>query len=131
MSNKSEIIRDFNNLFETLVEDTSKIAPTSTIGANKKEILDAIKIKPTLVIDIFCLKVLKYKNQIEDDNEYEKFFMGKNYNDDVSDVTHINIMDHIFELKNIWSTLNNTNKEVIRTYMKFLCGLAQDYFLLS
>ena len=125
-----DIVRDFNTLFTQMVDDISKIAPTSVIGANKKEILDAIKIKPKFVIDIFCLKVLKYKSKIENDDEYESFFLGKKYDDDVHDVSHDNIMDHIFELKNIWSSLNNNNKIVIRTCIIYLCEIAQNYFLL-
>jgi hypothetical protein len=135
MNNKDQIVKDFNDLTLELALNISYLCPTSLIGVHIKEIEKMIK-NPTFFykfIDLFCAKVLKYKEQI--DNGSEDFFLKENYEKDLEEYNakfkRDDIINHVFKFKSIWQTLDIHNKNVIITFMKYLGNLAEEYFKIA
>ncbi len=126
MSNN--IFNDFNSLLLRLITNIKNICPRSIVGRNYSMIKYTItNIKDNeRFIGLFIRNVLKYKEFI--DNENEKFFTEKSYEGDVNKNKNINVMDQIFQLKDVWSILSKENKKIIFTYMQILCNMAQEYF---
>ncbi len=126
-----EIINDFNNTLLNCAQNLAIVCPNTLISDNIKDIEKIIKRKQnfTKFIDMFCMKVLKYKSQI--DNMDEKFFMEKDYGSDVNDIGQSDpgdIVSKIFTLKDIWGKLSNDNRQIVMINMQILCALAQEYF---
>ena len=126
--NKDDIVTDFNSMLLDLAKNVADICPTSILGANIKDIEKQIN-KPSnrlKFIDLFCGKVLQYKDKI--DSGDETFFLQKNYDDDLKDESAL--VGKVFEFKTIWIQLSDNNKNVVKQYMKILCALAQQYFMI-
>lgn len=122
-----QLITDFNNTLLDLALNIANICPSSIIGTNIKDIEKTIKRKDlhSKFIDIFCVKVLKYKDEI--DSGEESFFMDKDYSSDLSDQDS-SLLNHVLSLKSIWKFLKKDNKEIVIMNMQILCALAQQYF---
>lgn len=129
MSNINQTIDYFNDTLIDLATNIADICPNSIIGDNIKLIKGIIKdpSNKTKILDIFVLKVLPYKPQI--DNGDEEFFLRKSFDDDVSDLGDDSLSGKVFEFKNIWKGLKEENKQIVIQYMQILCTLAQDYFI--
>jgi hypothetical protein len=124
-----QIINDFNATLLSLAQNVAGICPISIIGNNIKDIEKQIKHKNNLTkfVDIFCIKVLQYKDQI--DAGKESFFMDKDYSNDLdaqdrtSDTLNI-----VLSLKSVWKDFKPENKQIIMLNMQILCDLAQIYY---
>lgn len=124
-----ELVGDFNNILLALSHNIAKVCPTSIIGSNINMINKLLKNthQPTKFIELFCIKVLKYKEQI--DSGDESFFMNKNnYEEDVDGKE--SIMDIVSSLKSVWMELKRENKDIVILNMQILCELAQEYYKL-
>lgn len=123
----NQIIVDFNDVLISLVTNVADVCPNSIIGTHNKDIIKAIKHKDNFkkFIEIFCIRVLQYKDKI--DSGDESFFMDKDYKDDLKDDENY-VMKHILSFKTIWKELSKPNKEVVITSMQILCELCQQYF---
>lgn len=123
----SEIITDFNNILMSLAQNIAAVVPNSIIGTNIKDIEKQINKKDNFnkFIDLFCIKVLQYKSEIDSGNE--DFFMNKDYKGDLRDQND-NLLDHVVSMKSIWCHLKKENKEIVIMNMQILCELAQQYF---
>ena len=121
------LITDFNNTLVSLASNVAMVCPNSMIGTNLIMIKKQIGKKENLnkFIDVFCIKVLQYKNQIDAGDE--TFFMNKDYKNDLQD-QNADLLDHVITLKSIWSQLKKENKEIVMVNMQILCELAQQYF---
>ena len=130
----AQIVDDFNSTLTDLINNIADICPDTLISDNKN-IIKKMLSKPdtrTKAIDTFVAKILIYKPQI--DRGDEKFFLGKSYDDDLTNVSNGSdsntLSTKIFEFKNIWKSLSPENKDFVIQYMQLLCLLAQNYFLL-
>lgn len=121
------IVNDFNNTLLSLVQNIASVCPTSLIGTSVKDIEKQFKKKDnfTKFIDIFCIKVLQYKDKI--DNCDESFFMTHDYKNDLTDQS-ADALDHVITLKSIWNQLKKENKDIVMLNMQILCELSQQYF---
>ncbi len=126
--NNNNIFNDFNSLLLRLITNIKNICPRSIVGRNYSMIKYTItNIKDNeRFIGLFVTNVLKYKEFI--DNENEQFFTEKSYEGDVNKNKNKNVMDQIFQLKDVWGILSKENKKIIFTYMQILCNMAQEYF---
>ncbi len=126
--NNNNIFEEFNSLLLRLITNIKNICPRSIIGRNysmlKYTITDIKNNKR--FIGLFVTNVLKYKEFI--DNGDEQFFTEKSYEGDVNKNKNKNVMDQIFQLKDVWDILSEENKKIIFTYMQILCNMAQEYF---
>src|SRR5579863_5758208 len=100
----TEIIDNFNEVLLSLVENVASVCPRSIIATNINHVRKAItnKNSPNKFIELFCLKVLQYRDQIDagDDN----FFMNKDFKDDLSDQSS-SLIDIVSSLKCVWTQL--------------------------
>jgi len=121
------IISDFNDTLLSLAQNVSSVCPSSLIATNMKDIEKQIKKRENFnkFIDLFCIKVLQYKEKI--DACEESFFMDKNYENDLQDQNE-SALNHVITLKSVWSELKKENKEIVMFNMQILCELAQQYF---
>ena len=126
----NQLILDFNSTLLTLALNIAHVCPKSLIGTNIKTIERSIKNANnfTKFIDLFCIKVLKYKSQIDVGDE--SFFMNKTYDNDINGVVDITKqhLDQVITLKSVWFELKQENKEIVISYMQILCALSQEYF---
>jgi hypothetical protein len=126
-----QTIQDFNETLLSLALNFAQVCPKSIIGSNidiiEKIIKNINKNKKnfTKFIDVFCIKVLKYKNQI--DSGDDEFFMNKSYDDDLKDQNE-SYLNYVLSIKTVWNQLSRENKEIVKQYMQILCTLAQEYF---
>ncbi len=123
----SQIVNDFNDTLLSLVKNIASVCPDSIVGSNVKSIEKIIKRKDSLtkIIDLFCIKVLQYKDKIDDGDE--SFFMNKSYDEDLTDQDS-SALSHVLSLKSIWTVLKKENKEIVMMNMQILCELAQQYY---
>lgn len=130
MSEITQIVTDFNSTLLTLAKNVANICPSSIIGSNIKDIEKQFKRKDnfTKFIDLFCIKVLQYKDQIDIGDE--SFFMNKDYSKDVDGADNVGLND-IISLKSVWKDFKKENKDIIILNMQILCDLAQLYFELA
>lgn len=125
-----QIVNDFNDIAINMLSELRKIIPHSII-LNNIDLIEGItknnKSKHVL-IDNFVLHVLKYKKEI--DSENEDFFLKNNF-DDLKNKQNNNILKIIKEIKDMWKSLGNDkeNKKNIFGYFKVLCFYAEKYFL--
>jgi hypothetical protein len=103
--------------------------PNSLIGNNIGHIRRELGLEKNKekFIGLFVMKVLPYKDKIDEGNY--NFFMNKSYNDDLDGDN--NLMDKVFEMKGIWSQLSKENRDIVILYMQALCGLAEKYFIIK
>jgi len=76
--------------------------------------------QPEKILELFIMYVLKYKQQI--DSGDEDFFMANSFKSETEDDS--DMLQKIFEFKNIWKSLNVQNKKIVKQYMQYLCELA-------
>lgn len=121
------VISDFNNILLTLALNISNICPNSVIGANIKDIEKQFKKKEnfTKFIDLFCIKVLQYKDEIDEGDD--NFFMTKDYSKDLEG-QESSAFDYVLSFKSIWGQLKKENKQIVIFNMQLLCELSQQYF---
>ena len=72
-------------------------------------------------------RVLQYKDQIDEGNE--EVFLGKSYDDDID--SDNSILSKVFEFKTIRKDLRRENKDLVIQYMKILCQLAKNCFIVA
>lgn len=127
----TQTVIDFNETLLSLAINISNACPNSLIGNNINEIQRTIKkLKPNdknfnKFIELFTVKVLQYKTQI--DSGDESFFMDKDYKSDLGE-EHDSYFDSVVSLKSIWKDLKKENKQIVISFMQVLCELAQQYF---
>ena len=123
----SELIIDFNNTLLSLAQNVAFVCPDSLIGTNIKDIERQIKKKENFrkFIDLFCVKVLQYKDKIDAGDE--TFFMNNSYENDLNDQGS-DALNHVISMKSVWSKLKQDNKEIVIMNMQILCELSQQYY---
>jgi hypothetical protein len=126
-----QIIDDFNSTLLCMAENIANVCKNTIVGNNIDFIKKTIKNSNnrTIFIETFVTKILQYKNEIY--NKNDSFFLNKSYDDDFKNIEGgSKILNYIFEFKSIWKSLNPENKDIFIDYMKILCELSQEYFLM-
>lgn len=126
----NEIKSDFFALIITFIENLKNVAPNTIVSHFADDIIRTFnnKHEQDKIISMFALKVLPFKINI--DNKDESFFLEKNYDKETKG-EHSDIINNVFNLKEIWQTLSTNDKNIIFDYMIFLTDLASNYFLIK
>lgn len=124
-SNINENINDFNSVTKQFMEELSLICPNSIITSNIDLIDKILQKHKTAIIDQFALHILDYKDQL--DNKNEDFFISNTFSDKTQD--NKTLIGLILELKTIWKSLSDNNKNKIFEYLQVLCYYAREYVL--
>jgi hypothetical protein len=122
-----DIVADFNSTLITLLTNLATVCPNSIIGTNINTIVKTVNNKqyPTKFIEMFCIKVLKYKEEIDAGND--DFFLKKDFKEDMTD-SDISI-DIVPSIKALWKDLKAENRKISVYTLQILCALAQEYFI--
>jgi len=122
------IVDDFNKIAIDFINVLKSLCKNSMILDNTGIIIESINNKTTrtAVIDQFLIHVLRYKPQIDENDE--SFFMDESFQQSLGQKQGVGMI--IGELKAIWNKLNDENRNRIFDYMKVLCFYSQNYFLL-
>lgn len=123
----SELIKyqtEFNRCIIEFATNLSKVCPNSIIANNISYIKNIAREYPTKLVEIFIVYVLKYKDKIDQGDD--DFFMNNSYSEVGNDQ---NTLSSIFEFKNTWKVLSIQNRNIVKQYMQYLCGIAQNYFI--
>ena len=129
------LIVQFNTSLLDFMNEIAVMRPRSTIGRRItliRILLRAIKNRPRY-LNVFVENVLEYKSQIDADDE--SFFLNKDYDEGKAGVEStletddIDMDELIVEIKTLWLTITQPEKDKVMAYMKLLCALAQDYFV--
>jgi len=131
--NRSMLINDFNEIFFNMANYIATICPSSLIGKNIAEINTVHKkLNPanmTKFIDYFVIKVLKYKDFIDTENE-EYFFKEIEKDEIKCDKELKDYGINLLEFKNYWRKLNQSDKDLIFQYLQSLCTICNEYIML-
>ena len=84
-----------------------------------------IKCNPRLSHKYFVETVYPYKDKIL--SKDADFFIKKDYEDDVSKIDMNNswTLDRVLDMKKIWTTLSDDNKDIVWMYFKVLIKLSE------
>lgn len=119
------LVTNFNTEMLNFADFIRQLNSKSVVAENYYLIEFVAKENPPLIIEQFILYALKYKKQI--DVRDENFFLTNNYKEETHDASFV--IDIIRELKDMWSTLSDKNKEGAFDVMQVLCYYAQEYFI--
>lgn len=131
---KQELINDFNIIFLDMANYIAASCPSSVIGRNIKDINKAFEyLSPknkNKFINGYALKVLKYKEFIDEENE--EYFFQEIEKDEIKNNSDLksNEID-LYELKTIWCKLKQEDKDQIFQYLQSLCAISQEYIFLD
>ena len=120
-----ELIMDFNNEVANFANVVSALCPTSMISNNIDYFHIVVKKYPNFIIDQFSIHVLQYKEMIDSQNE--DFFLKSEFAKETKG--DANIINQVFEMKNVWKVLSDENKKGVFLIMQVLCYYAEQYCL--
>lgn len=127
---KDEIVDNFNDTLLDMLKEVASIAPNTQVGRNIDAIEDTFKKlkfpNKRKFIDNFVLKVLKYQDEIE--AEEEEYFFNELEKKEVKNDNDVKSVD-IGELVHIWKKFKADDKKTIFAYLKVLCNYCNDYLL--
>lgn len=130
MINPQSLITEFNSTLWDFVCNISSIFPDSYICQKKQYIKPIIDSSDSninkKIMEIFIYKVLPFKSKIDDGDE--SFFLNHSFEKETNGDKSID--NKIFEFKQLWTQLNDINKQCVIEYMKTLCAISEEYFCL-
>lgn len=131
-SDKSIVLRAFNNMFFEFINDIITVYPDNVDMLTAKDaFLSFKKLNPTSIVKVWYSGVYsKYKVHIDVGNI--DFFMHKDYSTDLSEVNNMkNVLDMIDNVRDPIKNMSDKNKEHVAKYIKDLSKLSTTYALLS
>ena len=128
MSDKSTVLKGFNNLLFEFLDDIIKIFPENVELRDVKTAFEFFKkANPTSIIKAWHRYVYEpYKDVIEKGDL--SFFCDKDYSSDLCNMSNAdNIMNAIDKFRGPLKEMDLTNKEIAIKYVKNLCTLSNIY----
>ena len=127
-SDKSIIIRAFNNMFFEFIDDIITVYPDNVDMLTAKDAFSSFKkMNPTSIIKVWYSSVYsRYSDQIDIGNI--DFFMYKDYRTDLSEVNNMqNVLDMIDNVRDPIKNMSVKNKEHVTKYIQDLSKLSTTY----
>ena len=128
MSDKSTVLRGFNNLLFEFIDDIIRIFPDNPDLKDIKTAFEFFKkANPTSIIKAWQYFVYEpYKDVIQQGDL--SFFCDKDYKSDLTYMKNAdNIMNAIDKIREPVKQMNPVNKDTAMTYLKHLCTLSNIY----
>jgi|UniRef100_A0A6C0HCF3 hypothetical protein len=128
MTDKSSILKAFNNHFFDFLDDIIRILPENKDISASKNSFDMIKrANPTAIIKAWYKFIYQPYFEVINRGEIE-FFFEKDYNEDVGHLANSqNIMSIIDTLRQPVKEMSDTNKEHTMKYLQNLSKLSNIY----
>ena len=120
--------KTFNDILIQFVQTLNKIHPKDNFEGQFSQLNNIINICPTKLIELFIIRFLPDKDKLLSNDD--AFFLNKYTNDspEISNKKESNI-SFINEIKQIWITLEDDHKTLIRLYLKILCEHSENYLI--
>jgi hypothetical protein len=131
MTDKSTLLKAFNNMFVEFLDDISRVFPDNEdVRSTKNTILLLKKGNPTAIIKSWHAFVyLKYKDVIDAGDM--TFFFDKDYSNDLDHLKNANdIMNAIEKIRTPVRNMSEDNKATVSKYLQQLCKLCEIYMTL-
>jgi hypothetical protein len=125
---KSSILKAFVNHFDEFIEDILKVYPEHPKLLKCKMYFDGLKkTNPRIIITVWKEYVnTKYRDLIMNGNV--QFFLNKDFNDDIQDLSNSNkVQQEIEELRSIVKTFSEDNLNKSMKYVQNLTKLSDMY----
>ena len=124
-SDKSIILRAFNNMFFELIDDIISIYPDNVEMLTARESFSMIKkMNPTSIVKVWYSSVYsKYKTEIDEGNL--AFFMEKDYSSDLNDSNVNNSHNVLNMIDKVREPIKNMNAQNIAQVTKYIQGLSK------
>ena len=114
----------FNLTLSNLIDDLIRVFPDYTNLEIFKEKFNLLKSSnPRLILTYFKNTIYPYKSQIE--AKEEKFFLEKDYKEDVTIENKQWALDEVLNLKTLWKKLSPSNQETVWKYFLVLIKLCE------
>lgn len=115
----AQIVKDFNQLLEVLIQ---QVAPMT--GKNYHFLFkNLIKMNAMLPIQTFNEYAFEWKKQIE--NKDDSFFLNDNVISGTTD--NQEVITEIFQLRNVWTSLDDNSKKNLWEIVQALLMLGENY----
>lgn len=127
--NKKIILKTYINQFDEFLDDTLRLFPSDMDIRYCKTSFNLLKkTNPKMIIKTWKYYIVdKYKVQIE--NNDVDFFINKNYNEDLVDVSNSQyVVKTINRLKKPMAKMDRDNKNKCMKYLQNLSKLSELYF---
>ena len=119
----AQIVKDFNTILETLIQQMTPSIGNSYHPLFKK----LIKYNAIAPIRTFGEYAFPWKEHIE--NRDEDFFLNKSLVEDATDDN--NALTQIFQLQDVWKNLDDESKENLWCMTEALLAMAEEYHKLK
>jgi len=128
MSDKTTVLRAFNNhLFEFLDDVTQILPDNKEISAARTFFEISKKANPSIIVKLWYSLVYVPYSELIDKGDIN-FFLEKNYENDVSSIANSKeILTQIDSLREPIRNMSETNKEHSLKYIQNLCKLSNAY----
>ena len=114
----------FNLTLGNLINDLILVFPDyNTLLIFKEKFLLLKSSNPRIIMTYFKNTVFQYKEQIN--NKDNKFFLDKDYDEDVDIESRQWALDEVLNLKVLWKNLTEDNKDTVWFYFQILIKLCE------
>ena len=130
MTDKSLILKGFNDHFVEFINDIQKVFPHDVdLLATKNALFALRKANPKMIIDVWHRHItLLYEDQINNSNI--DFFLDKDYRNDIKTMSNTDtIISKIDSLKQPIKEMSEENKSKTVKYVQNLSKLTKLYFM--
>ena len=141
MSDLSRFLKQFDDMIDKLIEICNDNTSMRDLKVFKQKVELVKPINPQKIITAFIQYIyLPYRNRIMGEfSDFEGFISNANVLDEINrnekvikdlkanNVDNDLIMTKALNLKNMWSGLNDNNKNMLHTYFKVLVKLCDRY----
>ena len=130
MSDKSLILKAFNEHFMEFINDVQQVFPEDAdLLATKNALSTLRKANPKMIIDVWHRHItLLYEDEIGNSNI--NFLIEKDYSEDVKDMRNVDkVLNKINGLKKPISEMGEENQQKTMKYIQNLSKLTKLYFM--
>jgi hypothetical protein len=129
MSDKTTIMRSFNNHFIDFISDIERLFPTNQDIKNGLKTFEMIKrVNPSIIIKIWHSNIYIPYNSVIQAGDIT-FFFDKNYADDLTYLSNAKeIMNIIDKIREPIKTMDSVSREHTTKYLQNLTSLSNLYF---
>jgi len=121
---------DFNTTLQELMDQLFAATNDKELDINKELIRKAISANKILLIEQYCIHILKFSELIY--KRDEAVIDSLNVNDiNNKEGGDDETLDKILKLKNIWQYLTDDNKACVFDYLEVLTDKATEYFMVK
>lgn len=129
-NSSNESLNQFQEVILPLVDELLRLSEDYMLSFYKKDIIEFIKNKPKVIVDVLILRCYEDKDGIlrgKIVSGEDSFFLENNF-DDMTD-GNSKLIKVIFKFKDFWGKLNQENKDILKSYLLSIVALCDIRYL--